>query len=87
MPQSAEHLAALDALGVGYGLLVVTRADLADPAAALASSTATLSLVPSDTTPEVGDTVIVAALDGTSSQAPLFTTARYCVVCVRAGGV
>ncbi|MEV4388929.1 selenocysteine-specific translation elongation factor [Micromonospora sp. NPDC049580] len=34
MPQSAEHLAALDALGVGYGLLVVTRADLADPAPA-----------------------------------------------------
>jgi selenocysteine-specific elongation factor len=36
MPQAAEHLAALDALGVGDGLLVVTRADLADPAAALA---------------------------------------------------
>ncbi|CCH18769.1 selenocysteine-specific translation elongation factor [Micromonospora lupini] len=34
MPQSAEHLAALDALGVGHGLLVVTRADLADPAPA-----------------------------------------------------
>jgi selenocysteine-specific elongation factor len=32
MPQSAEHLAALDALGVRHGLLVVTRADLADPA-------------------------------------------------------
>ncbi|MGC4854715.1 selenocysteine-specific translation elongation factor [Micromonospora sp. DT4] len=31
MPQSAEHVAALDALGVGYGLLVVTRTDLADP--------------------------------------------------------
>ncbi|WP_345713499.1 GTP-binding protein, partial [Kineococcus glutinatus] len=31
MPQSAEHLAALDALGVRHGLLVVTRADLADP--------------------------------------------------------
>jgi len=31
MPQSAEHLAALDALGVSRGLLVVTRADLADP--------------------------------------------------------
>ncbi|WP_433242600.1 selenocysteine-specific translation elongation factor [Streptosporangium sp. CA-135522] len=29
--QSAEHLAALDALGVRRGLLVVTRADLADP--------------------------------------------------------
>ncbi|MEZ0493681.1 selenocysteine-specific translation elongation factor [Kineococcus sp. TBRC 1896] len=32
MPQSAEHLAALDALDVRHGLLVVTRADLADPA-------------------------------------------------------
>ncbi len=31
MPQSAEHLAAIDALGVQHGLLVVTRADLADP--------------------------------------------------------
>ncbi len=34
MPQSAEHLAAVDALGVRHGLLVVTRCDLADPAAA-----------------------------------------------------
>ena len=31
MPQSAEHLAAVDALGVRHGLLVVTRGDLADP--------------------------------------------------------
>jgi selenocysteine-specific elongation factor len=31
MPQSAEHLAAVDALGVRHGLLVITRADLADP--------------------------------------------------------
>lgn len=31
MPQSAEHLAALDALDVRHGLLVVSRADLADP--------------------------------------------------------
>jgi selenocysteine-specific elongation factor len=36
MPQSAEHLAALHALDVRHGLLVVTRADLADPAAATA---------------------------------------------------
>ncbi len=36
MPQSAEHLAALDALGVRHGVLAVTRADLADPAPALA---------------------------------------------------
>jgi selenocysteine-specific elongation factor len=35
MPQSAEHLAAIDALGVRHGILVVTRADLADPEPAL----------------------------------------------------
>jgi selenocysteine-specific elongation factor len=34
-PQSAEHLAALNALGVERGVLAVTRADLADPAPAL----------------------------------------------------
>ncbi|MEH0846095.1 selenocysteine-specific translation elongation factor, partial [Micromonospora sp. CPCC 205711] len=38
MPQSTEHLAALHALGVSYGLLVVTRADLADPGPALADA-------------------------------------------------
>ncbi|MCW2939377.1 MAG: selenocysteine-specific translation elongation factor [Actinomycetia bacterium] len=31
MPQSAEHLAALHALEVRHGLLVITRSDLADP--------------------------------------------------------
>ena len=36
MPQAAEHLAALDALGVRHGVLVVTRSDLADPGPALA---------------------------------------------------
>jgi selenocysteine-specific elongation factor len=35
MPQSAEHLAAIDALGISHGLLAVTRADLADPGPAL----------------------------------------------------
>jgi selenocysteine-specific elongation factor len=35
MPQSAEHLAAIDALGVRHGVLVVTRTDLADPGPAL----------------------------------------------------
>ena len=34
--QSQEHLAAVDALGIRHGLLVVTRSDLADPAPALA---------------------------------------------------
>ena len=36
MPQAAEHLAALDALGVAHGVIAVTRADLADPGPATA---------------------------------------------------
>ncbi|MEO3848325.1 SelB C-terminal domain-containing protein [Streptomyces sp. B8F3] len=36
--QTEEHLVALDAFGVCTGLLVVTRADLADPAPALAKA-------------------------------------------------
>lgn len=31
MPQAAEHLAALDALGVAHGVLAITRSDLTDP--------------------------------------------------------
>lgn len=38
MPQSQEHLAALDALRVRHGLLVVTRSDLADPEPARAEA-------------------------------------------------
>src|SRR5262245_16600986 len=38
MPQSAEHLAAIDALGITRGLLVITRADLADPGPAMAEA-------------------------------------------------
>jgi selenocysteine-specific elongation factor len=34
MPQAAEHLAALDALGVRHAVVAVTRSDLADPAPA-----------------------------------------------------
>ena len=38
MPQSAEHLAVVDALGISSGLLVITKSDLADPAAAMAQA-------------------------------------------------
>jgi selenocysteine-specific elongation factor len=34
MPQSAEHLAGIDAVGIRHGLLAVTRSDLADPSPA-----------------------------------------------------
>ena len=40
MPQAAEHLAALDALGVGHGVVAVTRSDLTDPAPAMARAAA-----------------------------------------------
>lgn len=40
MPQAAEHLAALDALGVRHGVVAVTRSDLANPAAAAARARA-----------------------------------------------
>ena len=43
MPQSAEHLAAIDALGISRGLLVVTRADLADPGPAQRRATAEIA--------------------------------------------
>ena len=41
--QSTEHLAAVDALGLAHGLLVVTRSDLADPQRALAEAAERIS--------------------------------------------
>ena len=46
MPQSAEHLAALAALDVRHGLLVVTRSDLADPGPATAQALAEIAATP-----------------------------------------
>jgi selenocysteine-specific elongation factor len=60
MPQSAEHLAALDALGVRNGLLVVTRADLADPAPALEQAARKIA----DTSLGQVEAVAVSALTG-----------------------
>jgi selenocysteine-specific elongation factor len=37
MPQSEEHLAALDALGVRHALVAISKADLADPKPAIAA--------------------------------------------------
>ncbi|MBQ1026470.1 selenocysteine-specific translation elongation factor [Micromonospora sp. C95] len=79
MPQSAEHLAALDALGVGYGLLVVTRADLADPAVALArarselaaTSLAGVEAVPVSAVTGSGLSDLRAALDRLADRMPV----------------
>lgn len=43
MPQAAEHLAALDALGVAHAVVAVTRTDLADPRTVVARATAEIS--------------------------------------------
>ena len=60
MPQSQEHLDAIDALGVRHGLLVVTRSDLADPELAAAEAHEYLS----GTTLEGIETVAVSATTG-----------------------
>ena len=60
MPQSAEHLAAVDALGVRHGLLVVTRADLADPGPARRQAQAELAR----TSLGAVETVTVSAVTG-----------------------
>jgi len=60
MPQSAEHLAAIDALGVRHGVLVVTRADLADPGPALRQATAQIA----ETSLGEPEAVAVSALTG-----------------------
>jgi selenocysteine-specific elongation factor len=60
MAQSAEHLDAIDALGVEAGLLVMTRADLADPTLALRQARAAL-----DRTSLAGaESVVVSTLTG-----------------------
>ena len=58
--QSTEHLAAVHALGIRRGLLVVTRSDLADPGAALADGRARIART------SLGDVeaVAVSALTG-----------------------
>src|SRR5580658_9139474 len=43
MPQSAEHLAVVSALGIKRGVLAVTKSDLADPASAMAEARARIA--------------------------------------------
>ncbi|WP_067488259.1 selenocysteine-specific translation elongation factor [Actinomadura hibisca] len=60
MPQTEEHLAALDALGVRHGVLVVTRADVADPRLAVRQARERLAT----TALRNAETVTVSALTG-----------------------
>jgi selenocysteine-specific elongation factor len=80
MPQSAEHLAVVSALGIKRGLLAVTKSDLADPAAATAdglkriarSSLGEIRAVAVSAVTGAGLPALVSALDdlARSSQQP-----------------
>lgn len=59
-PQSAEHLAVIDALGVRRGLLVVTRSDLRDPRQAMLEAAEHLS----HSTLAGAESVAVSAVNG-----------------------
>src|ERR1700749_1913503 len=86
MPQSAEHLAAIDAVGIRHGLLAVTRSDLADPGPATRQAldrfsrtslapvpAVTASAVPGAGLPELRAALsrLVAALPVPDSAAPV----------------
>jgi selenocysteine-specific elongation factor len=60
MPQTREHLAVLRSLGVGQGVVAITKADLADPAPAMAQAR---ELVP-EAEVVTGAGAVAAALDG-----------------------
>ena len=62
--QSAEHLLAVDALGMTNGLLVVTRSDLADPGPAVAAARAQLAAS------SLGDTPFVCVSGRTGAGLP-----------------
>jgi len=61
MPQSAEHLAALAALDVRHGLLVVTRSDLADPGPATVQALDEIAATPLGSVPAVAVSGVTGA--------------------------
>ena len=61
MPQSAEHLAAIDAVGIRHGLLAVTRCDLADAGPAMRQALDVVSRTSLGTV----EAVAVSAVTGT----------------------
>ena len=78
MPQSAEHLAVVDALGIRHGLLVVTKSDLADPAGARDEALGMLAATSLGQVPAVAVSAatgqglpdLIAALDQLASNLP-----------------
>jgi selenocysteine-specific elongation factor len=82
MPQSAEHLAAVDALGVRHGLLVTTRADLADPGPATGEALAEIAKTSLGTV----EAVAVSAVTGEGLDDLRAALARLVSALPRSGG-
>jgi selenocysteine-specific elongation factor len=61
MPQSAEHLAAVDAVGISHGVLAVTRCDLADPGPATRLALEQLSRTSLGAVPAVAVSAVTGA--------------------------
>jgi selenocysteine-specific elongation factor len=61
MPQSAEHLAAIDAVGIRHGLLAVTRSDLADPGPATRQALDRIARTSLGAVPAVAVSVVTGA--------------------------
>src|SRR5207302_5725270 len=61
MPQSAEHLAAIDAVGISHGLLVITRSDLADPGPAMRQALDRISRTSLGAVPAVAVSAVTGA--------------------------
>ena len=72
MPQTAEHIAAIDALQVRHGVLAVTRSDLADPAPVLADARARLAHT---SLGEVDAVAVAVPPEGSSDGLPNLRTA------------
>ncbi|GGL62112.1 selenocysteine-specific translation elongation factor [Streptomyces fumigatiscleroticus] len=60
-PQSAEHLAVLDALGVRHAVLAVTRSDLADPGPVAADALARLAATSLGAVPSVAVSAVTGS--------------------------
>jgi selenocysteine-specific elongation factor len=79
MAQTEEHLAAIDALGVRYGVLAVTRSDVADPKLALRQARERIArtglrgieTVTVSTTTGDGMDALTAALDRLAARLPV----------------
>jgi selenocysteine-specific elongation factor len=73
MPQTREHAAVLDALGVANGVVAVTKVDVADPARAAAEASALLpraTVVPCSARTGAGVEDVRAALDEVADRLP-----------------